>query len=331
MKLLAVDDNPQILEVLPTIFKQAKLPPITLANSGANALALLNDPDQHFDVLLLDIKMPQMDGIELCKRIRQMPRYRATPVLMLTSATDGVNVERAFTAGANDYITKPFDVKDIVMRVRVAQRMANKMPKIQTIDPVKPEQDRGEGVHPMRLMDPVRITRKDQLILPFSLGNYLSQLSRRRLDGCNIFAVRMADIGMLYSSARTHEFAQALSLVTDAVTQVVNCPSLLMAYQGDGTFLCIIQGTEAPAWPEVEERVQERLMAGARLLKNGWPMGLNVAIGNPIHPNASSNQRVKKTFERAVERAMHREKTKSRQALQTRQMHHEGVLETQVS
>jgi DNA-binding response OmpR family regulator len=331
MKLLAVDDNPQILEVLPTIFKQAKLPPITLANSGANALALLEDPDQHFDVLLLDIKMPQMDGIELCKRVREMPRYRATPILMLTSVTDGVHIERAFTAGANDYITKPFDVKDIVMRVRVAQRMANKTPKVLTLDPAMAETGRAEGLHPMRLADPVRIANKDQLILPFSLGNYLSQLSRRRLDGCNIFAVHMSEVGMLYASAKTHEFAQAISQVSEAITGVVQCPSLLMAYQGDGTFLCIIQGTEAPAWPEVEDRIQERLNEDARLLENGWPMGLNVAVGNPIHPNASSNQRVKKTFERAIERATHREKTKSRQALHTRHMEHERDLETRVS
>jgi CheY-like chemotaxis protein len=332
MKLLAVDDNPQILEVLPTIFKQAKLPAITLANSGANALALLDDPDEHFDVLLIDIKMPKMDGIELTRRVREMPRYRATPILMLTAANDGINIERAFTAGANDYITKPFDVKDIVMRVRVAERMAAKMPKTLTLDPAILLRDRPEGVHPMRLADPVRIARKDQLILPFSLGNYLSQLSRRRLDGCNIFAVRMADVGMLYASAKTHEFTQALSYVTDAVISVTNCPSMLMAYQGDGTFLCIMQGEEAPAWPEIEDRVQDRLNERSGLLENGWPMALNVTIGNPISPNASSNQRVKKTFERAIERAVHREKTKSRQALRARQMNYEQEdLDTRVS
>ena len=331
MKLLAVDDNPQILEVLPAIFKQANLPQVTLANSGANALAVLEDPDQHFDVLLLDIKMPQMDGIELCQRIRRMPQYRATPILMLTSVTDRDHIERAFAAGAHDYITKPFDVKDIVMRVRVAQRMVNRTPKVKTLDPGFVNYDTPEGVHPMRLADPVRLARVDQLILPFSLGNYLSQLSRRRLEGCNIFAVRLPDVGMLYASAKTHEFASALTQVVQAIAGVVDCPRLLMAYQGNGTFVCITQCEEAPAWPEVEELVQDRLNEDARLLENGWPMGLNVAIGNPISPNASSNQRVKKTFDRAVERAVHREKNKSKQAFQTRQMAYDYDMEMQVS
>lgn len=327
MKLLAVDDNPQILEVLPAIFKQANLPHITLANSGANALMLLEDPDQHFDVLLLDINMPQMNGIQLCQRIRKIARYRNTPILMLTSTTDKDHVERAFAAGANDYITKPFDVKDIVMRVRVAQRMAGRSPKVPTLDPAALRPDIPEGTHPMRLADPVRIAGVNQLILPFSLGNYLSQLSRRRLDGCNIFAVRINDIGMLFASAKTHEFASALSQVVVAIADVVDCPRLLMAYQGDGTLLCITQCEEAPAWPEVEELVQDRLNENARMLANGWPMGLNVAIGNPISPNASSNQRVKKTFDRAIERAEHRERTKGKQALQSRLMAAEDPLE----
>ncbi|MEM6941782.1 MAG: response regulator [Pseudomonadota bacterium] len=331
MKLLAVDDNPQILEVLPAIFRQASLLQITLANSAANALALLNDPEQHFDVLLLDINMPQMDGIDLCRHIRLMPQYRTAPILMLTSAADRDHIERAFAAGADDYVTKPFDVKDIVTRVRVAERMAARAPRAKSLDPNYRYLDVPEGVHPMRLADPVRIAKVDQLILPFSLGNYLSQLSRRRLDGCHIFSVRLLDVGMLYASAKTHEFALGLKQVVQAVTQVVHCPRLLMAYQGEGTFICITQCEEAPAWPEVEERVQDMLNKSAQTLENGWPMGLIVAIGNPITPNASSNQRVKKTFDRAVERALHREKAKSRQAFQIRQMAYQNSIERHVS
>lgn len=331
MKLLAVDDNPQILEVLPAIFKQANLPHITLANSGANALALLEDQEQHFDVLLLDIKMPQMDGIELCRRIRNLPLYRNTPILMLTSGTDNDRIERAFAAGADDYITKPFDVKDIVMRVRVAQRMANRTPRTKTLDPLFVRADIAEGTHPMRLADPVCLTHVPQLIMPFSLGNYLSQLSRRRLDGCHIFAVRLLDAGMLYASAKTHEFAAALTQLVETIADVVDCPRLLMAYQGDGTFICITQCEEAPAWPEVEDLVQSRLNEDARMLENGWPMGLNIAIGNPVTPNASSNQRVKKTFDRAVERAVHRERNKIKQAYRIRQMALEDELDMRVS
>lgn len=327
MKLLAVDDNPQILEVLPAIFRQAGLPHITLANSGANALHLLEDADQHFDVLLLDINMPQMNGIELCRRIRKIARYRNTPILMLTSTKDKDHIERAFAAGANDYITKPFDVKDIVMRVRVAQRMAGRTPRVPILDATNIRVDIAEGTHPMRLADPVRIAGLDELILPFSLGNYLSQLSRGRLEGCSIFALRITDMGLLFASAKTHELASALTQVVNAVKSVIDCPRLLMAYQGDGTLLCITQCDEAPVWPEVEYLVQDRLNENARMLANGWPMGLNVAIGNPISPNASSNQRVKKTFERAIERAMHRERTKGKQALQTRQMAAEDAFE----
>ncbi|MEP5732223.1 MAG: response regulator [Sulfitobacter sp.] len=320
MKLLAVDDNPQILKTLPAIFRQANLRNIELAASGAEALKLLEDPTRKFDVLLLDINMPQMDGIELCKRIRKMPRYHATPILMLTSSTENQRIERSFAAGADDYLTKPFDVKEIVTRVRVAERMAKRRTVIHTIDPGEVGIDLKEGQHPFSNNDPLRISYVEQLILPFSLGNYLSQLSRRRLNNCSVFSIKLMDVGLLYSSAKTPEFGFALSLIVDTVSKIVNCPRLLMSYEGNGCFLCITQTTEPLAWPGAEESIQELLDSHALPLENGWPMGLAIALGNPVTPNASSNQRVKRTFERARERAVHREHYKIKNAFHTRQM-----------
>ncbi|MFK7835306.1 MAG: PleD family two-component system response regulator [Sulfitobacter sp.] len=326
MRVLAVDDDPQILQTLPAVFRQARLRDIELANSGAAALRLLNDPDEHFDVLLLDIKMPQMDGIELCRRIRNLKRYRATPIIMLTSSAHSPRIERAFAAGADDYLTKPFDVREIVMRVRVAERMAKRRSKIHIIDPICLRPDVREGEHPFKNTDPLRISHVERLILPFSLGNYLSQLSRRQLNTCSIFSVRLMDVGLLYASAKTHEFAYALSMIVDGIAKVVECPRMLMAYEGEGSFLCITQAAVPFDWPDVEYAIQDQLDAHTLPLENGWPMGLTVAVGNPVTPNASSNQRVKRTFDRARERAIHREQSKGRQAIQTRhQLHAENV------
>ncbi len=318
MRLLAVDNDPQALEMLPKIFRQARLPNVTLASSGRAALDLIENPDLEFDVLLLDIMMPEMDGIELCKRIRQIKRYRDTPILMLTSTMTNGRIENAFAAGANDYITKPFEVKDIVMRVRVAQKMASRAAKTHILDPNHVQRDAKEGIHPFSISEPLRLTDRPQLIMPFALGNYLSQLSRRRLDNCTIFALRMTGIGLLYGSAKTYEFAFGLSQIVHATSQSIDSGRLLMSYQGDGTFICISQMDAPPAWPEVEEHIQDRLLEDARILENGWPMGLEIAVGHPITPNASSNQRVKKTFERALERAKCRERIKEKQIKQSR-------------
>ncbi|MFT6675990.1 MAG: DNA-binding response OmpR family regulator [Sulfitobacter sp.] len=313
MRLLAVDDDPLILDLLPIVFKQADLPDITLANNGSTALQHLRDPDVEYDCLLLDVEMPQMDGITLCERIRALPRYRNTPILMLTSVTDHTRIERAFAAGANDYITKPFDVKEIVTRVRVARRMSETTDLVPRLDPLDTTLSTEAGHHAFDVSDPIRITHLSQLILPFSLGNYLSQLSRRRLDSCTIFATRVEGAEALFERCKTHEFAIALNEVAEAITEVVDCSDMLMTYQGDGLFLSILQGSEAPAWPNIEDQIHNVLDEGAAIYDDGTPMALSVSVGNPVIPNASRNQRVKKTFDRAIGRALMREKSKAKQ------------------
>lgn len=313
MRLLAVDDDPLILDLLPIVFRQAHLPKITVATSGPAALEMLKDPEFEVDGLILDIEMPDMTGIELCQRVRKMPRYRHTPVLMLTSVTDSTRIERAFAAGADDYITKPFDVKEIATRVRVAERMTDRSTQAPVIDLMRQDDAARPGLHDFDVTDPIRITQSEQLILPFALGNYLSQLSRRRLDSCTIFAIRISNIDSIFASTTTQEYGKALAAIVDATSKVVNSPNLLMAYEGDGVFLCIIQGTEAPAWPEIEDEIQAHLSKAKLTFDDGRALDMKIAIGNPITPNASRNQRVKKTFDRARDRALSREKIKSKQ------------------
>lgn len=313
MRLLAVDDDPLILDLLPIVFRQAQLPNITVASSGPAALELINDPDLEFDGLILDIEMPNMTGIELCEKIRQIPLYRNTPILMLTAVTDSTRIERAFAAGADDYITKPFDVKEIATRVRVAERMTERSTHAPVLDLSQMPHDAEEGSHGFSLDDPIRLAGHPQVILPFALGNYLSQLSRRRLDSCTIFAARIADVDAYYMRSKPHELTQLVTDVVEAITEVVDFPHLLMAYEGDGTFMCITQGSEPPAWPEIEDQIQYHLSTRPSPFEDGRNISLDVSVGNPVMPNASRNQRVKKTFDRARDRLRNREKIKLKQ------------------
>ena len=123
MRILAVDDDHFIRELLPLVFAEAGIPSIDIAASGSEALEMIREAPKLYEFLLLDIMMPEMDGIELCQRVRRIPGYRDTPILMLTAKTDIASIEQAFAAGANDYVTKPFDVKEIANRVHVAQRL----------------------------------------------------------------------------------------------------------------------------------------------------------------------------------------------------------------
>lgn len=313
MRLLAVDDDPAILDLLPMVFRQAGLPQVTVASSAAAALELIASPDRGFDGLILDIDMPGMTGIELCRAVRKRPGYRNTPILMLSAASDDVSIEQAFAAGADDYITKPFDVKDIANRVRVAERMAARSVKAPVLSSKVQAHDATPGVHAFAQNVPLRLADTQQLVLPFALGNYLSQLSRRRLDNCSIFAARLEQIGSLYAATKPHEFARLLEHIVAAIARVIGCPQPLMSYEGDGVFLCITQGAEPPAWPEIEHAIEEVLAAGPSIFDDGRSFTLSLSVGNPIMPNASRNQRVKKTFDRARDRLHYRERSKARE------------------
>jgi DNA-binding response OmpR family regulator len=119
VKILAVDDDELILELLTLILTQAGFTDVSTAVSGETAMEILNKSVDAFDCLLFDVNMPGMDGIELCKLARSMPKYDKTPILMVTAMTQKDYVERAFQAGATDYITKPFDIFALVSRLRL--------------------------------------------------------------------------------------------------------------------------------------------------------------------------------------------------------------------
>src|SRR5690625_1563330 len=87
------------------------------AENGEQALqlALKND----YDLILLDIMMPEMDGIEVCEKLREQ---KATPVIMLTAKGEESNRVQGFEVGADDYIVKPFSPREVVLRVKAVLR-----------------------------------------------------------------------------------------------------------------------------------------------------------------------------------------------------------------
>ena len=119
--LLIVDDIEANRSILVRRFKHRGFQTVE-ANCGARALALLDD--HSFDVVLLDVMMPDMNGLEVLKRIRERYSAAALPVIMVTAKSEGTDVAQALEAGANDYITKPVDF--VVALARTKTQLALK-------------------------------------------------------------------------------------------------------------------------------------------------------------------------------------------------------------
>lgn len=113
--ILIVDDIPRNLQVLGSILGENGYS-VNVASSGQGALDSI--AAQVPDLLLLDIQMPDIDGIEVCKRLQNDPQTSSIPVIFLTARTETDDIVRGFESGAVDYITKPFFFTELLARVR---------------------------------------------------------------------------------------------------------------------------------------------------------------------------------------------------------------------
>lgn len=114
-RILIVDDEPEIGRLLGLILRGAGFE-VAAVDGGRAALAhLIATPT---DLVLLDVTMPELDGFETLRRIREAPATAKLPVLMLTANAGAVDRSRAESLGADDFIGKPFDPADVVERVR---------------------------------------------------------------------------------------------------------------------------------------------------------------------------------------------------------------------
>lgn len=113
MKVLVVDDNPKIRNMLNTLLDKEGF---NVSNAGGGKEGLTQYAAQKPDIICLDILMDDMSGIDVCTEIRKTDK--AVAILIVTSRTGEADMVKAMGAGANDYITKPFDFADITARVK---------------------------------------------------------------------------------------------------------------------------------------------------------------------------------------------------------------------
>jgi DNA-binding response OmpR family regulator len=117
--VIAVDDDLEVLETLGRVLEREKLE-VKLASSGAQAMTLLENRIP--DLLILDIIMPGMDGISICRQLRSNPNYVALPILFLTAKGSTDDIVEGLDAGADDYVIKPFELAELRARVHALIR-----------------------------------------------------------------------------------------------------------------------------------------------------------------------------------------------------------------
>ncbi len=114
-KILLVDDEPDALEVLGFKLRQAGYNAL-LAKDGARAIALARD--ERPALIILDLMLPEVDGLEVCKILRRDPNTASIPIIMLTARAAEMDRVLGLELGADDYVTKPFSPRELLLRIK---------------------------------------------------------------------------------------------------------------------------------------------------------------------------------------------------------------------
>ena len=161
-EILIIEDDADIAESLHYNFKREGFRPV-IAESGEKGLRFALDEKNPPALIVLDLMLPGMSGMELCRRLRREPLTEKTPIIMLTAKAAEVDKIAGLELGADDYIVKPFSVKEVVARVRAVLRRVEKE-TIQRYEDAKLSIDFAD----MRVVcagADVRLTRKEFALL----------------------------------------------------------------------------------------------------------------------------------------------------------------------
>ncbi len=175
-RLLLVDDDTALSAVLASALSEEGYE-VTIAANGALGLKAFKAAP--FDLLILDVLMPELDGLELCRKIRAQSRV---PIFLLTSRAEEADRVNGLELGADDYLTKPFSIRELVARIRALAR------RLEPLAPVNPQRlEAGQLVVDRARFEvwwakqPVELTRSELLVLAALVQQRGFVLTRDRL------------------------------------------------------------------------------------------------------------------------------------------------------
>ncbi|PYG89153.1 DNA-binding response OmpR family regulator [Ruminiclostridium sufflavum DSM 19573] len=190
-KILIVDDDKAIAELISDALEDENLQTAVCGN-GLEALQVIEN-NRDFDLIILDIMMPEMNGIELCKRIRDIV---ACPILFVTAKSRTLDAMLGFELGGDDYIFKPFVVEELVARVKAHIRREQRHEKRQskeklTIGDIEIRRDNFETYICGK---PVALSTREFQLLQFLMENAGHVLAREQIFNA-VWGIDYGDIG----------------------------------------------------------------------------------------------------------------------------------------
>ena len=282
MQILAVDDDPIIHDLLRQSLSGKGFADITTAESAEDAMEIIERSGRPFETFLLDIQLPDSDGIRLCERIRAIPEYKLAPIIMITASRKPELMERAFAAGATDYVTKPFDGLELATRLNLAAMLSRSIMR---------ERMNRHTLWELSRQTRISFDERVSLSSVYGVSDFLEVENSllRSSGGCyalSLMAVEICGARALYNAVPPSEFRQHLEQVAAAISKSVDVASTQIAYAGRGLFVLVKHGRKRTDLVELEQRMQSCLntswLAGSERAPNAPELHMREISGNRL-------------------------------------------------
>lgn len=260
MNILAIDDDEIILDLLVASLKSFGFSEVTTARSAEQAIEIISNCKNPFDCFLLDIQMPGMNGVELCRYIRNQQELKVTPILMITSLSDRTHINQAFAAGATDYVTKPFDALELSTRIRLAAQLVGEQKSLanQTFA-LQALEAQFDDATKFDYVDAVKIEDVPGMIGFVELENYLLQLSRLNMFRTAAFGLKLIGFREVYSTCSATVSYRVLADVADAIAANLKHSEFILSYCGASEFICVNNRLNILRSDELEHAINNSL------------------------------------------------------------------------
>ncbi|RMG73826.1 MAG: diguanylate cyclase [Nitrospirae bacterium] len=280
MSILVVDDSDDTRLLIETILSKAGHKDVLTCSSVSEALKILED--REVDLILMDVLMPEIDGIEACRLIKRNKDLLDIPIIMVTAKDDMEYLQQAFSAGALDYITKPFNRIELLARVRSALKLKQEMDKRKAREReleqmAKALEEANERLKRLSSLDGLTGIA-NRRVFDETLEAELKRAKRQK-SPISLILIDV-DYFKLYNDSYGHiKGDECLKKIADVLSGALKRAGDLAARYGGEEFACILANTDV----EGALGMAEKICAGVRALKiphERSPFGIvTVSIG----------------------------------------------------
>lgn len=269
MRVLAVDDDPIILDMLKVSLHRSGLCDLVVATSAEEAMSALAEASEPFDCFLLDVVMPEKDGIALCADIRAMSSYRQTPIIMITALTGAEPLDRAFAAGATDYVCKPLNGLELGTRINLANMLNESLRREAAKEELLKQQMAKTTSKVARV---AAFEGVEGVVDILRLENNLLRLP----EGCYALNLVAFDvIGSGSGSQAQESLDAAIQIAAKTIATVLSDRRLTLSHAGEGIFVGFYSGRRVIALADLQLAINQELA------RNGAQDSISIKVTIP--------------------------------------------------